>query len=263
MTITIYKNELGDALSDVVTHALAIDSLEIIKITGTDDETFIQGMSTKGITVCFNGWLDTPLKDLKGEFGMTSLDVLRGLVRFTSFKTEEASVDVVRRDKNGEEEPTEISFNDGKGTKAVYRLMNKDIIPKQPRFIGSDWTWDVEVELSKSKIAELSQVASIYSKFQSDIITKVRDGKLYFCFGDEESSTHRAEVIVSDVSGKLTNRLIWPESIIMNILKMVDDSRNVTGTVKIHNEKKVMTIVLKSKYARYEYTMKTKEEVDV
>lgn len=215
---------MRETIQDIVKHAIGVNNIDTVKITGTDDETIIEAMDNER-TVIVKGKLLKPEANLKGEFGMSHLPLLQGLVNYALFKTEDAKMDVKRRERNGKTVPEEITFQsaDGKSSGA-YRLMSSELIPEQAKFLGT--AWDVEVDPSASKLKELQALAGLYGQFENFFMVKTvknDEGKneLRFYIGDEASSMHRAFLTVGeDVEGTLSGDLHWGIAPVLAILKL-------------------------------------------
>jgi hypothetical protein len=218
---------MRETIQDIVKHTGGLGFIETVKITGTDSETLVEAMDNER-TVIVKGKLLTVEPDLKGEFGMSHLSLLQGLVNNALFKADDATIEVKRRERKGVMTPEEISFTGLKGkTAGTYRLMAADLIPDQAKFLGAQW--DVEVDPSASKLKELQALAGLYSQFENFFMVKTvktDEGKneLRFYIGDEGSSMHRAFLTIGDdVEGNLGGDLHWPIDKVLRILKLGAD----------------------------------------
>lgn len=218
---------MRETLQDIVRHTGDLGFIETVKITGTDAETIIEAMDNDR-TVIIKGKLLKADSNLNGEFGMSHLSLLKGLVTNALFKADDATIAVKRRERNGKQTPEEINFTGlGGKTAGTYRLMASDLIPEQAKFLGA--SWDVEVEPSQSKLKELQALAGLYSSFESYFMVKTvknDEGKneLRFYIGEEGSSMHRAFLTINDdVEGTLGGDLHWPINQVLNILKLGAD----------------------------------------
>lgn len=209
---------MRETILDIVKHTGGLGFIEAVKITGDDDKTLIEAMDNER-TVIVKGKLLNKLDELKGEFGMGHLALLQGLLNYPNFKTDEASITVKTRDRNGKQNPEEITFTDAQKQTASYRLMASELIPAQATFLGTNW--DVEIDPSRSKIQEFSQLASLYNSFENYFLVKTVDNELRFYIGDEGSSMHKTFLtIATDVEGELKGDLHWPISQVLQILKL-------------------------------------------
>jgi hypothetical protein len=215
---------MRETLQDIVKHTNGLGFIETVKITGSGSETLVEAMDNDRTVIVKAKLLQAePL--LQGEFGMSNLALIQGLVNYPLYKAQDAKMSVKKRERNGKEVPEEIHFESADGkSKGAYRLMNSDLIPEQAKFLGT--TWDVEVDPSTSKLKELQALAGLYGQFESFFMVKtVRndDGsnELRFYIGDEGSSMHRAHLTVADdVEGNLGGDLHWPISQVLAILKL-------------------------------------------
>jgi len=218
---------MRETLQDIVKHTGGLGFIETVKITGTDGETLVEAMDNDR-TVIIKAKLLQADSQLKGEFGMSNLNLISGLVSSPLFKGDDVTLGVKHRDRNGKQVPEEISFeNTATKSKAAYRLMSSDLIPEQAKFLGTQW--DIEIDPSASKLKELQALAALYLQFENFFMVKTvenDDGQneLRFYIGDEGSSMHRAYLtIAEDVQGKLGGDLHWPINQVLSILKLGAD----------------------------------------
>lgn len=271
-------SDLREMLSDIVRHTGGLGFLETVKITGNEKETVIESMDLDK-TVVLKAKLLTPYADFIGEFGMMNLDILGQYTSLTSFKTDAAEVDVMRRQKKvvvnpaeydddgnvvseeeftTEEVPEKVVFKSEDGSKAIYRFMAKDLVPKQHEFKGVP-KWDFDFEPSKSKIQEFSQFAAILSKYDSWFSLGFDDGKLKFNIGDENGGSNALSVVFEEGFDKdktVKDNFCWPCGQTLQIMKLgVGD---VDMSVKIFTEG-IMAIEMTSEYASWTYYLPAKQ----
>ena len=218
---------MRETFQDIVRHTGGLGFIDTVKITGSEEETLVEAMDNER-TVIIKGKLLAVEPELKGEFGLSQLPLLQGLVSSALFKGEGVTVDIKRRDRNGVSTPEEFIFsNSNTKSSAAYRLMAKDLIPEQAKFLGTQW--DVEVDPSQSKLKELQALAGLYSTFENFFMVKTvqtEEGtnELRFYIGDEGSSMHRAYLTIAEgVSGNLGGDLHWGIAPVMSILKLGAD----------------------------------------
>lgn len=246
---------MRETLLDIVKHVSGVNNVDTIKVTGTKDSTLIEAMDTER-TVIIKTKLHTPLEELEGEFGASHLTpLLQGLLNYPNYKTDGASVSVVRKERNGKQVPEEIVFKDEQGQTASFRLMNADLVPEQAKFLGT--TWDVEVDPSNSKIAEFNQLAQLYSSFENYFLVKTVDGDLRFYIGDEGSSMHKAFLTIeSGVSGELKGDLHWPINQVLQVLKLGKDEN-----IKLQfSGRGALQITMSSPKAEYKYILPARKK---
>ena len=241
---------MRDTIQDIVKHTGGLGIIDTVKITGTDDKTLIEAMDNER-TVIIKGKLVSPEAGLKGEFGLSHLSLLQGLVGSALFKGDGVAVDVKRRERNGVLTPEEISFlNTNTKSSASYRLMSKDLIPEQAKFLGT--TWDVEISPTPSKLKELQALSGLYSSFEQYFLVKTvkndeGNNELRLYIGDENSSMHKAYLTLDDnVEGTLGGDLHWAIGPVTSILKLIADENpkikfSSRGALQITAENSVAT----------------------
>jgi hypothetical protein len=245
---------MREVLVDVLKHTTSLGILETLKVSGSDEETLIESMAADN-SVIFKAYLKEPIKEFQGEFGMTNLGILKGLTDFAPFMTDNATVSVKRETRNGKEFPVEIIFKDEEGRPAHFRMVTPDLVPNQPKAISSNW--DINFEPTKSKIQELSKLASIFSSTEDFFFVKNVDGELRFYIGEEGSSSHRSYVVFNKSTEGTLNGLYWLISQILNVLKLVGE--NTQTKISIMN-RGLLQIQLETTYATYLYMLPAKKK---
>lgn len=236
-------------LKEVVKKFGGLGFIDTIKVIGSAEETKIEAVDADK-TVIIKAKLSETQESLIGDFGVSSLPLLSGLLNFSSYQTDTATFNVKRRDLNGKSTPEEFEFRDENGLGSNFRLMSGNLVPEQP--LVADIKWDISFVPSKSKIQEFGALAGLYSQFDQYFSVKTKDGNVVLAIGDEGSATHRASMVfASDITSELKGELLWPISQFLSILKMADGndfSVNVTS-------KGAMQISVTTENATYQYIL--------
>lgn len=238
---------MKDILSDIVAHTNKLGFLNIVKITGDEKKTLIDSMADDR-TVIMYAETTNPYPDMVGVFGMPQLEKLRYLLDGSEYK-EDAKIEVVTGDRNGETIPIGLHFENKDGDfKNDYRFMNQSIIEeklKTVKFRGVKW--DVELTPNLNAVQRFQFQAGANSE-HTTFLAKTDGDKLKFTFGDQAS--HGGEfVFATGVTGKLTKGWTWPVVPVLSILKAADVNNT---TVSFSNEG-AMQITLDSGLATYKY----------
>jgi hypothetical protein len=238
---------MKDILQDIVSHTHNLGFLNIVKITGTDEKTQIDSMADDR-TVIMYGETTNPHGDMLGIFGMPQMNKLKYLLDCPEYK-ENANIEVVKQDRNGEIIPTGLHFeNATKDFKNDYRFMNTEIINeklKTVKFRGVKW--DVEVEPTLASVQRFSFQAAANNE-HTTFLAKTDGDKLKFTFGDQAS--HGGEFIFAqNVTGNLNKGWTWPVAPVLAILKAADVNNCKMG---LSNEG-ALQITLDSGLATYKY----------
>jgi hypothetical protein len=249
---------MREVIADIVKHTGGLGFIEIVKISSSDEDnaptTKIEAMDNDK-TVIIKGQLLETVEEFTGEFGMTNLSLIKGLVDHPNFKTDEATLKVVKEEdaSSGVISPVEILFDDGKGQTANYRFMSSQLVPSQAKFLGT--TWDVTLSPSKTKIAEFSSFAALYS-FENLFMADTHNGNLRFNIGDPNGNSHRTSLIFEEgVKGKLASGLYWPIDRVLSILKLGVDST----TTMAFSQKGALMITLENEIGKYSYILPAKK----
>ena len=237
---------MKDILQDVVAHTHALGFLSLVKVSN-DEGTSIDSMA-EDRSVILTGTTTTPVAEFKGTFGMPNLDKLALHLKNPEYK-DNAKIDVVEAERNGETIPTHIHFENAAGDfQNDYRFMNKAIIEeklKTVKFKGA--TWEVTVKPSMASIARMKLMSAAHSE-EPTFNVKTVDGNLVFSFGD--ASTHAGEFVFQHgVEGSLQHTWSWPVAQVQAILNLDGDA-----TMSI-SDQGAMKISLNSGMATYDYIL--------
>lgn len=250
---------MRDILTDIVKQTK--DLFGVVKVTGTDTETRLQAVDDDKMFV-LNATLAVPVAEFMGEFGISNLGMLDGLLNFPSYRTDEAQLEVVRKTRGKGETVEYFRFVDANGEGAVFRCMSPDLIDTQasvPKI-----PWDVTLAPQKSKIAEFHKLAGLFNdvdKFFS-LHTKKTKGQvdLVFSIGSEDSSSHRsAMVFESGVGGEIKQPLPFNTQQFLSLTKVMGATAMDCSMSLYH--KGVLSVTVTTPLATYNYYMRARKEV--
>jgi hypothetical protein len=238
---------MKDILQDIVSHTYSLGFLNIVKITGTEDKTQIDSVSDNR-TVVMSAETSSAQPDMIGVFGMPQMNKLKYLLDCPEYK-EEAQIDIVKGEREGEVIPLGIHFENKQGDfKNDYRFMNTKVInEKLKNLTFKGVKWDVEVEPSMSSVQRFAFQAAANNE-HTTFLAKTDGDKLKFIFGD--AASHGGEFVFStDVTGKLNKGWTWPVAEVLAILKASD----VNNTKLSLSNEGALQITLDSGIATYKY----------
>lgn len=238
---------MKDILTDIVSHTHTLGNIPLVKITGTEVETIIESMA-EDRSVIINAKTNTPVVEFTGTFGMPNLEKLNLHLRNPEYK-ENAKIEVVTADRNGETIPVNLHFENNTGDFVNdYRFMNQQIVNeklKTVKFKGAQW--DIEFEPTMAAIARLKLQAQAHSE-ETVFQVKTDKSNLVFYFGD--ANTHAGSFIFeSNITGKLKQLWSWPVAQVMSILNLDGDK-----VMKI-SDQGAMMITVNSGLASYDYIL--------
>ena len=209
-----------DIVQDIVKHTAGLGFITNVKVTGTDEATELDAMDADR-TVIMHAQLHNVTPDFKGEFGLGNLGFLAGVTSLGNYQTDDATVEVVSRERNGVNTPDHLMFKDADGNTDQYRFMSKEIIEQTlqtVKFKGADW--DVTFEPTKAKVSELTQVAGIYGGIEPNFTVKTQDGDLIVTVGAPDGSFTGKRTFASNIEGELNEGYAWPLAQVLAILKL-------------------------------------------
>jgi len=238
---------MRDHLLDLVEHTHDLGCIDLIKITGTAKETVIDGIA-EDRSVVVQGRFLAPVADFIGTFGMPNLTKLKILLNLAEYR-ESAEITVKRQERNGEQAPVGLHFQNAVGDfKNDYRFMTSEIVAeklKTAKFRGANW--NIEFEPTIAGIQRLKMQAQANAE-ENTFQTRTDAGDLKFMFGDH--STHAGEFVFHPgITGELKKPWAWPVKQVISILDLTGDK-----TVRISDDGAAM-ITVNSGIAEYNYIL--------
>ncbi len=209
---------LKDYLEDLLEHTHSLGCVDLVKITGTESETRIEGLA-EDRSVVIQAIFHKPISEFTGTFGMPNMATLKTILGLEPYA--EDAIITIKQDKV--KGPTSMNFKEANGNFTNdYRFMAKEVIEellKTVKFKGVNW--NVELEPSIAAITRLKYQASAISA-ESTFTMKTEDDNLVFYFGDH--STHAGHFVFEhDIVGSLKGNWHWPITHIINILNLPGD----------------------------------------
>jgi hypothetical protein len=193
----------------------------LIKTTGTDQDTIIDGLS-EDRSVVVQGKFLTPVAEFIGTFGMPNLNKLKIILNLQEYR-EGADITVLRQDRNGEAVPVGLHFqNAAKDFTNDYRFMTSEIIAEKLKTMKFKVpAWHIEFEPSVASVLRLKMQAQANAE-EDTFQVRTDKGDLKFMFGDH--STHAGEfVFQGGVSGVLKRSWSYPKAQVISILNLTGD----------------------------------------
>lgn len=209
---------MKDHLLDLVEHTFKLGVIDLVKITGTDQETVIAGLA-EDKSVVIEGKFSTPVAEFIGTFGMPNLAKLNILLNLQEYR-ENAKLAVTRKDTGA---PDGINFENATGDfKNSYRFMASEIVNeklKTVKFKGVNW--NIEFEPTVAAIQRLKMQAQANAE-ELNFQARTEGKDLKFFFGDH--STHAGNFIFQpDVGGQLKRAWAWPVKQVISIMDLTGD----------------------------------------
>lgn len=240
-----------DIVQDIVKHTAGLGFITSVKVTGTDESTTLDAMDADR-TVILQAKLHNTVSEFNGEFGLGNLGFLAGVTGLGNYQTDDATVDVVARDRNGVSSPDHLMFKDAEGNTDQYRFMSKEIIEQTlqtVKFKGVEW--DVTLEPTKAKVNELQQVAGIYGGIEPNFTVKTEGSDLIVTVGAADGSFTGKRTFAQNVNGEITEGYAWPLAQVLAILKL-----GMSGTCVMQISKKgALMISVDSGIGKYDYIL--------
>jgi hypothetical protein len=243
---------MRDNLLDLVEHTFDLGCIDLIKITGTDKDTTVDGLA-EDKSVILSAKYATPVADFIGTFGMPNLSKLKILLNLQEYR-EDATITVNRQNRNGVDSPVGLHFENKTGDfKNDYRFMVSEVVAEKLKAIKmKPVTWTVEFQPTVAAIQKLKMQAQANAE-EPRFQVKTENGDLKFFFGDH--STHAGNFVFQPgVTGKLTHTWSWPVVQFISIMNLTGDK-----TIRISDEG-VAEITVNSGIATYNYKLPAQQK---
>ena len=235
---------MKDQLLDLVQHTHDLGCIDLIKITGDDATTVINGLA-EDKSVVVEARFHTPVADFAGTFGMPNLAKLKILLNLQEYR-ENAKIALTKKSTGA---PDGLNFENADGDfKNNYRFMASEIVNEKLKTLKFNTpTWHIELEPTVAAIQRLRMQAQANAE-ESTFTAKTENGDLKFFFGDH--STHAGNfVFQSGVTGQLKRAWAWPVAQVLSIMGLVGDK-----TMRISDDG-AMQITVDSGLAVYNYIL--------
>ena len=207
---------MKDALLDIVQHTHNLGVIDLVKISGTAQETVITAIA-EDRTVILDAVFHNPVADFVGVFGMPNLSKLNTILNLPVYQ-EDANLTINRQLVNNISEPAGVHFETKVGDfKNDYRFMSTGVVNdkiKTVKFKGAKW--GVEFEPSVLGIQRFAYQSQANSE-ETTFVAKTQGTDLLFYFGD--SSSHAGNfVFAQGITGSVVKGWNWPVSVVRSIL---------------------------------------------
>lgn len=237
-----------DYFKDIIAHSQSLGLMDIVKITGTDKETRVDGI-TEDKNVILQATFNLPNIEFDGTFGLPNLAKLNTIINIPEYK-ENARIKVVKESKGGEEVPVGLHFeNSAEDFVNDYRFMSRAVVDakvetRKMRHV----TWDASFSPSQSAINKFKYQQNANAD-ETVFTAKNNNGHLEFSFGDH--STHAGNFIFEHNIGKnLKKAWSWPVSNFLAILGADGDK-----VIEISGSDGVTRITVDSGLITYQYIL--------
>lgn len=225
-----------------------IGKIAVVKVSPQAGKARVQSYDEDRV-LFIDGVTHESIEEVTGEFGLFNFKILKGLLTMSNFQADNASIKVGTRTVDGEQVPDRIDFKGG-GSKATFRLMNKEVVPEQPTI--ANIPWDISFTPQAAKIAEFQQMASLYSDVEGLFALRTDGTDLVADFGNDSASTHSASMVFEEgVNGSLVGEMKFPIDKFLTLVKVSGDRPEVKLTTK-----GLLGVTAVTEYATYNYYVK-------
>ncbi len=212
---------MKDYLQDIVQHTYGLGFIDLVKITGTSEETSLDGLAEDRSVILKTDFAN-PVPEFMGTFGMPNLDRLGTILKLTVYE-ENAKISINKQERNGDDVPVGIHFeNDAGDFENDYRFMSSEIVNEKLKSVTmKSVNWGVEFKPTVGSVQRLKMMISANPE-ERTFTAKTAGDDLVCAFGDH--STHAGEFVFQhDVGGKLSHAWDWPVEQVSKILSLSGD----------------------------------------
>lgn len=214
---------MKDYLFDIVQHTYSLGFISLVKVTGDDKATTIEGLA-EDRSVILKGEFHNPVPEFQGTFGMPNLDKLGVILKIPEYN-QDAKISINSQERNGETVPVGIHFENATGDfQNDFRFMSKEVVEDKLKSVRmKSVNWNVTFEPSVASVQRLKMMISANTE-QEVFIAKTENDNLVFNFGDQ--SSHAGNFVFQhDVGGKLKQAWSWPVDQVSKILSLGGDTK--------------------------------------
>lgn len=216
---------MQDYLKDIVAHTQALGTIDLIKITGDQNETLINSIS-EDRSVILEAKFKTAHPDFIGTFGMPNLGKLKTILGIDEYRENAKITTNTQTDTEGKVVPCGLHFENAAGDfKNDYRYMTEGVINdklKAVKFKGV--SWNVEFVPTTQNIQRMRFQAAANSE-ETTFTAKTEGSDLKFFFGDPNSHAGNF-VFQAGVNGSYNKiQFHWPVQTVLGILALPGDKK--------------------------------------
>ena len=214
---------MRDHLLDIVKNTYGLGNIDLVKITGTAEETGIEAIA-EDRSVIVQAKTNGPVAEFIGTFGMPNLGKLNTILNIPEYK-ENAKIELTTQDRNGETVPTGLHFENAAGDfKNDYRFMSQEIVSDKLKSVKMrQVNWNVEFEPTVANIQRL-KFQALANAEELNFAAKTNNGNLELSFGDHSSHAGNF-TFQAGVNGTLSKGWSWPVKAVIAILDLPGDKK--------------------------------------
>tara|TARA_R110000823_G_scaffold207786_1_gene338299 strand:- start:1628 stop:2353 length:726 start_codon:yes stop_codon:yes gene_type:complete len=231
---------IKDYLFDIVSHTHTLGKINLLKITGTEEETKLSSIDIEK-KVIISAKFKEPLKEFADTFGMPNLQKLSIILTIPEYDENE-KINVTYKD----DVPVGIHFENGNADfKNDYRFTTKTMIMEQlPDVTFQGATWNVEFSPTQVDLDRLKYQYQAHAD-EELCVPKTENGNLKIYFGDD--SSHSGNFVFAKGVDNLAQEWSFPIQDLSAIMNLNGDV-----TVRISDQGVIM-ITVDSGLIEYDY----------
>lgn len=239
---------MREQLTDIIRQVAPL--FKKIKITGDDSSTKVEAFDDDKILV-LRASLKEPVAEFTGQFGISSLPMLGGLLSQVTYKAEGASLLVHRSDVG--DYVSEFEFREKRGGLTRFKTMNPRLVESAQI---SNIPWHIMIQPTKSSIAELTSFAALFAEVDTMFGVKVDNQTLFITIGGGASGTHTSSVVfATDIKENYSSAgATYNTRHLLAVLK----NAGTNPTEVRFSELGVASVIVETDYGIYTYYLRAK-----
>jgi len=225
-----------------------------IRVEGLTTGTKVEAYSDDKMLFLFADLKDV-VPEFAGEFGISNVGLLRQLLDFASYKTEQAKLQARRVIRDDADFVAELEFTDAVGGLARFKTINPRMIGERARV--QNINWEVSVTPNRAKLTEVIQLTSMLAQVDQHFGVTYTDRTLFLVIGGKGASSHQASVaLAEDIDPvSLPPGMVFRAPHFLAVLKLAG---NLPCTIRFAKEG-IGSLLIETEHGSYNYLLRGTE----
>lgn len=246
---------MKDLLIDIIRQ---VGPFEKIRILGTDTGTRVESY-TEDRMLYLNADLNIVVPEFAGQFGIDSLPLLKRLLDYPPYKTDDSKLHVRRVSRGDQDYAAELVFFDAVGGHTSFKTVNPRILGDRAMINSGQIQWSTSVQPTKAKLTEVVELTTMLSQVEPYFSIVHSNGDLFLTIGSKGADCHSASVLLaSDIDcGPLPDpdRISYRAPHFFTVLK---SASNLPCTISFAQQP-IIRMDLETKHGVYDYILRGNE----
>lgn len=230
---------------------------ERVRVTVDDDGSTHLSAYLDDKNLLMTGLLAAKVPEFINEFGIGSLSMLKGLLDFASYKTDDAKLIVHRTKRDDSEYVTEFEFRDGHGGRSRFKTMSAKLAGD--KLTVANIPWEMSFNPDKAKTAEIVKLSQLFPDDAFGMV--VENGTMFLTIGTRSDSTHSATIMVTDGVDEAKAKMVNNGELSFSLSRFNNILRNAgtNGCTVKFSSRGVIGMVVSTKLGEYTFYIRGKQ----